>query len=656
MTSRSGVWKMFADKGIAFKLVIFFTLSSAVIFATIFGYNYLVSREMIKKGIEENAAGLITTTTNKIEVLLTSAQKIPENTSYFLENSSYDETELFKLLYTIVEKNDEIYGAAIAFEPYAFHRDKKYFAPYFYKSYGSISFKYLDSFYDYFSWDWYQLPRELGSPQWTEPYFGEGGGFLMSSYAVPFYRMTDGARNFAGVVVVDISLEHLSEIVSSIKILQSGYGFLISRNGTFVTHPIKDYIMNETIFSVAEARGDASLRAVGKKMIGKEAGFSTNPVKSAVTGKSCIMTYVPVKSNGWSLGVLFPYDELMADITSLNHVVIFLGVAGIFLLALAVLFIARNITGPLTEIADAAGRIGTGDLDVQLPRLNTKDEVGKLAGAFEYMRESLRAYIKELTETTASRQRMESELKIARNIQMGILPKTFPPFPERADFDIYAETVPAREVGGDFYDFFLIDDDHLCFVIGDASGKGIPAALFMAFTKTLIKAKASASLTTGMLMEQVNDELSSGNDADMFITVFCAVLNTKTGEMSYTNGGHNPPLIIRKSGSISYLDGPGELVVGIMEGTRYSTRSLVLEPGDGLLLYTDGVTEAMNEEGEIFSTDRLMDVVATAADKAILDTARAIKEAVKDFCGDAPQYDDITMMVLEYRALCDVRH
>jgi len=639
---------MFKNKGIAFKLVLFFTLSSAAIFAAIFSYNYLVSRRMIQKGIEENSANLITTTTSRIEVLLTSTQKVPQNTAYLLENTNYDEAELFKVIYAIVEKNPEIYGAAVAFEPYAFDRTKKYFAPYFYRNGEGISFKYLDRFYDYFHWDWYQIPRELEQPQWTEPYFGEGGGILMSSYAVPFYRVVDGTRRLTGVVVVDISLEELRKIVSSIRILKSGYGFLISKNGTFVTHPIKELIMNETIFSVAEERKDPMLRDTGRRMIRGETGYSAGSVKSAVTGKNCIMTYVPIKSNGWSLGVLFPHDELMADITNLNHVVLALGIGGLMLLALAVVFIARSITRPLTEMADIAGRIGTGDLEAHVPEVRTRDEVGKLASALDCMKTSLKDYIREITDTTAARQRMESELKIARNIQMGILPKEFPPFPDRTDFDIHALTVPAREVGGDFYDFFLIDREHLCIVIGDASGKGIPAALFMAFTKTLIKARASADIETGVLMGEVNDELSKGNPADMFITVICAILNTATGELRYTNGGHNPPVIIRHAGNLSYLDGPGELVVGIMDGTQYTTRTLTLNPGDGLFLYTDGVTEAMNAAGEIFSTDRVKDVLATCAGGDVSGITACVGGAINDFCKDAPQYDDITMMAVRY--------
>ena len=640
---------MLRNKGIAFKLVLFFTLSSACIFTAIFTYNYFVSRQMIAKGIEENAGNLIMTTTNKIGALLSATQKVPENIAYFLENSTNDEQELFQVLYAIVEKNPEIYGAAIAFEPYMFKKDRKFFAPYFYKAYGAINFKYLDEHYNYFLWDWYQIPKEIERPEWAEPYFGEGGGILMSSYSVPFYKKVDNKRQIAGVIVVDISLENLRNIVSSIKILQSGYGFLISKNGTFVTHPMKEFIMNETIFTVAEAREDPQLRDVGRKMIKGGHGVAPMWVKSAVTGKSCWMAYMPITSSGWSLGVLFPQDELMADITSLNQIVLFLGITGLILLAVAVVFIARSITRPLRHMAKATEHIGAGNFDIELPPVKTGDEVGRLSEAFSFMRESLKEYIGELTEATVSRERMESELKIAHDIQMGILPKKFPPYPERTEFDIYATIKPAREIGGDFYDFFFVDDEHLCFVIADVSGKGIPAALFMALTKTLLKAKATMGLATDKIISRVNEDLCIGNDMSMFVTVFCGILNVKTGEVQYTNGGHNPPLLIKGSGDVAYLEKSGELLVGAMEEAQYTARTITFGPGDSLFLYTDGVTEAMNERNELFSEERLQKELSECQDKNVDHMVSEVMQKIEGFTGSAPQSDDITMMMITYK-------
>ncbi len=640
---------MLKNRGLAFKLVLFFTISSVCIFALIFGYNYYVSRSTIEKGIEEKANNIILSTTNKIEALLNSVEKVPESIAYILENSDYNEKELLQTLYATVERNPEIYGIAVAFEPFAFKKDSEYYAPFFYRVDDTVNFKYLDRHYNYFYWDWYQIPRELQRSEWTEPYFGEAGGITMSSYGVPFYRKVKNEKVFAGIVVAAISLDALRQMVSSIKIFKTGYGFLLSKNGTFVTHPIKEFVMNETIFSVAEARGDKSLRNFGQKMIRGESTLMPYKLKSSVTQKMSWMAHIPIKSNGWTLAIIFPEDELMEDIANLNKVVFILGITGIMLLSFAVVYIARSITRPLKDLALITEDIGKGNLDVEIPNVRTGDEVGRLSEAFRYMKSSLKEYIAQLTEATAQRERMESELKVAHSIQMSILPKVFPPFPEREEFDLYAAIEPAREVGGDFYDFFLIDDEHLCFVIADVSGKGIPAALFMAVTKTLIKSKATVGLTPDRIIARVNEELCVGNDENMFVTIFCGVLNTVTGEVLYTNGGHNPPLIIRKNGDLEWLEGEGSLMVGIMDDVSYITESLLLQPGDSLFLYTDGVTEAMNEKNELFSEGRLKEALNKLKGEPIKEIIGSALMEIHLFARGVPQSDDITMMMVKFR-------
>jgi len=636
------------NRGIAFKLVLFFTSCSILIFAVVFGYNYIVSRKTIERGIGENSKNLIMTSISKIEAILAATQKIPENICYFLENSSNTEVELYQILYSVVEKNPEIYGAAIAFEPYMFIKEKKGFAPYFYKESWGINFKYLDKQYDYFLSDWYQIPREIGKPEWTEPYFGLGGNILMCSYSVPFYKKMGDKRILAGVVVVDISIEKLIEIVSSIKILKTGYGFLISKNGTFVTHPIKEYIMNETIFSIAEAIHDKGLREIGRKMI--KGGSSLKPfkIKSPITGALCWMTYVPIVSNGWSLAIVFPQDELMEDIIKLNKVVLFLGCLGIILLSIAVVYIAESITKPLRDMVHATEGIGAGRFDIELPPKKSNDEVGKLTEAFAIMKESLKTYIEQLKETTAMQERVESELKVAHNIQMSFLPKVFPPFPDRIDFEIYATIRPAKEVGGDLYDFFLIDHDHLCVVIGDVSGKGVPASLFMAVTKTLIKSKAMLGLGPDKILSRVNEELSSDNSANMFVTLFCGIINLTNGELEYSNGGHNPPMIVKSDGRIETISGQSGIIVGIMEDALYKIDRIYLCPGDALFLYTDGVNEAMNSKGEMFTVERLLGMLNMLYKKDVKVIIQAIQEKIDIFCEDSAQSDDITMMMVRY--------
>jgi sigma-B regulation protein RsbU (phosphoserine phosphatase) len=265
------------------------------------------------------------------------------------------------------------------------------------------------------------------------------------------------------------------------------------------------------------------------------------------------------------------------------------------------------------------------------------------------MQGSLRKYIADLKETTAAKERIESELRIAHDIQMGMLNKVFPPFPDRKEFDIFAIVEPAKEVGGDFYDFFLLADQHLCFVVGDVSDKGVPASLYMAVTKTLIKAMAQQGHPPGEILTRVNRELVSGNTSSMFVTVFLGILDTLTGRVLYANGGHNPPLVIRTQGSVDFLAPTGNALVGALEGLSYETAELVLAPGEALFLYTDGVTEAGNRDAELFSEDRLQESLQGLQTISPNETIEAIKVRINAFAAGAPQADDITMLMIRFQ-------
>lgn len=635
------------QRGIAFKLILLILSSVTLIFLAIFGYNYLYTRQIIKRNIEENAHNLAGSTANRINEVLSAVEKVPQNLAYALEATSCRRTEINDMLRAIVKNNPEIYGATMAFEPYMYEPGTLAYAPYFYKNDGRIEYSDLGALsYRYFNWDWYQIPKELNSPVWSEPYYDEGGGnIIMSTYSVPFYMTVDGRRQFAGIITADISLSWLQQIMRSIRIAETGYGFLLSRNGTFVTHPNDYYIMNETIFSVAEANNDQSLRKLGRKMIQGQRGFV--PFGSLVTGKECWMVYAPLRS-GWSIGVLFPQNELMADITNLNRLVLGIGIAGFFFLFFVIIFIAHSITRPLRVLAGATRHIADGDLDSPIPEVVSRDEVGALAESFALMKDSLKQYIIDLTAATAAKERIESELHIAHDIQMGILPKVFPPFPDLKEFDIYATLEPAREVGGDLYDFFFLDDDHLCFNLGDVSGKGIPASLFMAITKTLIKTKATKPLTAEQVVNQVNRDLSIDNPSLMFVTLFLGILNIHTGELRYCNGGHNRPYIIRAGGRIEMMETTQGIALGVMEDFSFQSRTVRLDVGDTLFVYSDGVTEAMNEEKELFSEKRLEQGLELLKDRPVEELIAGIMERVNEFCGNEPQADDITMLAIRF--------
>jgi sigma-B regulation protein RsbU (phosphoserine phosphatase) len=636
---------MMKNRGLALKLALLILTSITLIFSVVFIYNYFFSRQIITNNIEENANSVASATVNRIDAVLRALEKVPENLAYFLESFSYEGGDIMELIHSVIENNPEIYGATIAFEPYAYNRNAARFAPYFFKSEGKVEFKYIP--HEYFYLDWYQIPKELDRPLWTEPYYDVGvGEIVMATYSVPFYKTVSGEREFMGIVTADISLSWLQEMVASIKIAETGYGFLITKNGTFVTHPASDFIMNETIFSVAEAKGDDYLRELGRKMIKGKSGFV--PLRSMVTGENCWMVYAPLSASGWSLGVLFPQDELMADISRLNRTVLFISLAGFLVILAVIVWIAGSITRPLRLLSKATEQIGSGDLDVEIPLVKSRDEVGKLADSFNYMKSSLKKYIEELTETTAAKERIESELKIAHDIQMGMLHKVFPPFPERSEFDIYAMLDPAREVGGDLYDFFFMDEDHLCFTVGDVSDKGVPAALYMTIVMTLIRTKASPGVPTDSVLGLVNHDISIDNPSAMFVTLFLGILNIRTGELQYSNGGHNPPYLIRANGGLEPLETTHGMALGIDEDFSYQSKTIVLQEGESIFLYTDGVTEAMNEKEELFTEKRMEKELATLKESPVKEVINGMLEKVDAFSGDAEQHDDITMLILKF--------
>jgi sigma-B regulation protein RsbU (phosphoserine phosphatase) len=265
-------------------------------------------------------------------------------------------------------------------------------------------------------------------------------------------------------------------------------------------------------------------------------------------------------------------------------------------------------------------------------------------GLFAFMMQNLRRE----KAVESARNMIKGELKAAREIQMGILPKIFPPFPDRPEFDLYAMIEPAREVGGDFYDFFFTDKDHLCFVIGDVSGKGVPASLFMAVAKTLIKTRALTGVSPDHILGAVNDELSQDNPSAMFATVFCGVLNIRTGDVFYANGGHNPPYVVTSGGRVTSLATDPGPMVGAFDGITYRCDKIRLGPGDGIFLYTDGVSEAMDKSESFFTTSRLEDGLVSLAGKQVREAIEGIVERVVAFCDGAEQSDDITLLMLRY--------
>ncbi|MBU1172285.1 MAG: SpoIIE family protein phosphatase [Proteobacteria bacterium] len=636
---------MRANRSITFKLVLIITVFSSLIFTATIGYFYHRSCGVLQRELEKNARNIVLASVNRVEMELSSIGKVAEGVVCSLETGNYHEESLNTLLKNTLGGNKEIYGVGSAFEPNEAAIEAVPVVPYFYRKNGRLISAAEEDF-QFLTLDWYQIPKELGKRVWSEPYFDEGSGeMLMTSCSIPFYEGTGDHRHFRGVVVADVSLGWLTDIVASIKVLKTGYSFLLSRNGTIVTHPDTGMIMNETIFSLAESRNNPILRDIGRKMIHGDSGFipytDTRGIKSW-------MYYAPILSAGWTLAVVFPEAELFAEVRSLTMMVGVMGLVGIMLLAAAVALISRSITAPLHALADATEVIAAGDFDAELPQVRSRDEVGKLTRSFIAMTIALKEYIRNLTETTAAKERIESELKVATDIQASLLPRIFPAFPDRPEFDIFASMDPAKEVGGDFYDFFFIDDTNLCFLIADVADKGVPAALYMMVAKTLLKSEGQRLGEPDLILASVNNILAADNDSCMFTTVFCAILDTRTGDVRFSNAGHNPPLIIESSG-IRYLTVKAGFVLGPMPDSDYETERLTLQPGDTLFLYTDGVTEAVNLSGELYGEPRLLTALQMSPKENLSEMIHSIRAQVTGHANGAPQSDDVTMVAVHYK-------
>lgn len=383
---------MLRNRSLAVQLTFLILTSTTIIFVAAVAYNYHFSKQVVMQEVTENAKNLTLSTAHKIEVILRGVEKAPINLAGIIEKYPYERDDLFRLIKNTLASNDEIFGSAIAFEPYAFNPQLYYFSPYAYREDDQIKVTFLGGkSYQYFYWDWYQIPKELSRPTWSEPYYDEGGGnIIMATFSVPFYKEAGGQKEFRGIVTADISLMWLKDIVSSVKIYETGYAFFISQNGVFFTHPGEELIMKESIFSVAESREDLYLREIGQKMIRGGEGFV--PLQDFISGKKSWMYYASLPSTGWALGVIISEDELFAAVRSLSAKIIIIGMIGLGFLGLVIAYLSRTITKPVRILDKTTSVIAKGDFSVTVAETGPK-EIAHLAHSFNQLGQRLTEYI-----------------------------------------------------------------------------------------------------------------------------------------------------------------------------------------------------------------------------------------------------------------------
>ena len=480
---------------------------------------------------------------------------------------------------------------------------------------------------------------------------------------------SNSSGEILGVISADMFLSDIYKYLIDSKIGETGYSFIIDSNGKIVVHPdyiSEDFNQSNNIDLLNQQLDESFYNAVLNMIAGK-----SGTEKIIVNNKNYYISYSPLETTGWSLGILTEIDEIIKPAVETKNIIdaattestnvidssikkvmirflVIVLICSMLIIILAIL-LSNYIVNPLEKLTKNVKKIGQGDLDIKLP-IESEDEIGQLSLAVNKMTNDLKIYIDDLAKTTAEKEKIHSELTIAKKIQSSMLPCIFPAFPDRKDFDIYAIMDPAKEVGGDFYDFFFIDKENLAVVIADVSGKGVSAALFMVIAKILLKNQAQTGEPLDKVLENVNNQLCQNNEADMFVTVFLGAFNIKTGKFTFANAGHNPPLIYRSNeNKFEWIKCKKSFVLAGLPNIKYHQNEMYINKNDVLYLYTDGVTEAMNNEKALFGNDRLENILNNFDIKnmTVKDLIIKLRKEIDIFAEGAERVDDITMLALK---------
>ena len=583
------------------------------------GINYLFLKEELLRDATQKAQLIEKNCRFQIEALISKTEETSSRVKNSFQNGDFDKVNIKNKLTEILINGKSFFGTTLAFKPT--QTNKNLFSPYFYKKDNKILYKDLAlNNYDYTAQEWYKTPVELKKAVWSKPYFDKGGGnILMSTYSNPvFYK-----GKLTGILTIDLSLQKIQKLVSSINVLQTGYAFILSKGHKILAHPNKSLIMQTY----------------------KQKSFAYNKM---IKQKHNWIYYIHIKNTDLTLAIVFPVDELFAPLHYMSLISAVLAAIGSILLIITMIIISRRISEPLRELTNVTDEISKGNFNKKITLPKNRDEIFKLSFAMNKMQEAITKYMQDLKTATIEQQKVDSELDIAKSIQMSMLPKNLP---QNDTISLSAFLQPAKAVGGDFYDCFHIDKEHLFFAIADVSGKGVPAAMFMSVTISYLRAYASIGLSASELVAKLNNTIASNNDANMFVTLFLAILNLKNGELNYVNAGHNEPYLMsdkQKYKRVKTLRNP---VVGAFEGLKYKDEKILLNEGAKLFLYTDGVTEAFSKDDEQFGDKRLSDVLNKSTSKSIDATIQSVKRSIKTFTKNCEQSDDITMLLLEFKKM-----
>ena len=627
-------------------------------------------------------------TSQNVQRMLSDVRVASLNHVTEIESNIGQADKMAAIVKEMVEQNPSIRGCGISFVENYYPQKGRWYCPYAVRNDNStIAQRTIgDSRHNYLKEEWFTEALKAQGGYWSNPFFDATDSIPLVAYLLPIHNKQGKT---VAVLGTDISLKIISEhiktnrisAVDSIKYnssiendslkltVENGgetptvntinwrfihYPFIIDKDGTFLVHPDSNRVGNDNYFVLAKETTDTIDDYVGRQMVAGAKGTWMKDGDAAyfdffdIKGQSVYVFYQPVEDTSWSIALAVP--RIMVDSLAIGS-----GIVMLVFIALALLvahlvgrFVIRRATKPLNQLASSADEVAKGNFNAPLPQIKHKDEIRQLRDSFEGMQSSLKTYIDELKDTTASKAAIENELKVAHDIQMSMLPKTFPPYPERDDIDIYGMLTPAKDVGGDLFDFY-IRENKLFFCVGDVSGKGVPASLVMAVTRSLFRNVSAHTSSPDQIAVTLNEALAEGNETNMFVTLFIGVIDLATGNLSYCNAGHGSSLLI--GNEVALLPCDANLALGIMPGMTFSKQEMKLDPDTTIFLYTDGLNEAEDFLHSQFGLERIMklaDTLQAQGDNTPTTIVRKMDEAVRIFVGGAEQSDDLTMLAIKY--------
>lgn len=630
-------------RSISARLSFWIVLAAALLFLGMILYLARVWRAGVRNEVEKDAAQVLENAVMRVDDILDDVERTASVLSWFVLRDLDNPDIMVQHSNNTIRYNRNLTSCSISFEPRFYSSKGEYYSIYSWPGPGGeVEWEQEgDDDYRYFEKEWYLYAKHRGYDCWTEPYLdttnipGKDVEMLLS-FCHPIFRVQG---TFAGVITLDLSLKRLSEELSDVKPYTNAYCILLGEDGTYLVHPDAEKLMFHSIFSDASELSLPEMAELGEAMGRQESGERV----LLMDGQQYFVFFRPIPTTGWSIAIFCPENDIFGGYKRLQRNMLLSLLAGLLLMFFLFVWLIRRQLAPLGKLADEADHIAQGNFDRPLPATGRNDEIGLLSQSFGHMQSSLIRHIKDLTESTATRERMARELQIARNIQMGMVPHEFD-LGEKVD--LYASMLPAREVGGDLYDFY-VQEGKLYLCIGDVSGKGVPASLFMAVARSMFRVVARHGLAPAEIARRINDTIVGENDQMYFVTMFIAAVDLSTGEMEYCNCGHNSPVLLTSPDKPpQFLDCLPNTAVGIQEGFGFEGQRIDDIRDKVLFLYTDGLNEAENAEHEQFGNNRMIDELGAVPFQDARTLIERLSAAVAAHVAGAEPSDDLTMLCL----------